>query len=103
MPNWASLFGREPEGKGETDGPEAEVTELLEFYHRITDDSGEIVLPADPVGASADYVKTCEDFGATWLLTTHVGAVYSDSDRPPDMAGYSVTERINQGPQHERG
>ena len=106
MPNWPSLFGRDPEGDdasaGPADdasaGPADDVRAMMEYYHGITDDPGEVVLPADPVGGSTAYLDACTELGATWLLTTHVGALYADTDSAPDAESYSVLERIEQGP-----
>lgn len=67
--------------------PEEVVTEMLTWYHGITDDPGEIFLDASPPGASSDYVSTCTELGATWLYT-YPGRSWLD-----DMQG-----RIRQGP-----
>ena len=84
MPNWESLFGR-GDHAGE---PEVELRELLEYYHSITDDPGEIVLPIDPVGGSSRYVETALELGVTWFLTTHY----------PEPDGFDLRDRIEAGP-----
>lgn len=58
-------------GEPERDTPEDEVRALLEFYRGLTDDPGEILLPADPPHASSDWIDYCADLGATWLYTTN--------------------------------
>lgn len=90
MPNWPSLFGRD-DGGGT---PVADVRAMLEFYHGLTDDPGEIVLPVDPVGASTEYVETCKELGATWLLTTHADEIYPERE----TEGFSLEAQIRQGP-----
>jgi len=95
MPNWPSLFGRE--GADGASSPEEEVREMLEFYHGITDAPGEILLPIDPVGGTADYVEACKELGATWFLTTHVDEIYSE-DGERDASNFELRERIRRGP-----
>lgn len=84
MPNWDSLFGR-GDHAGE---PEVELRAMLEFYHEVADEPGEIVLPVDPVDGSAAYVETALDLGVTWFLTTH----YTESE------GFDLRDRIEAGP-----
>lgn len=90
MPNWESLFGR-GDHAGE---PEVELRAMLEYYYEIAEDPGEIVLPVDPVGASAEYVEACEELGATWLLTTHANEIYPETESDE----FSLIEQIRQGP-----
>lgn len=99
MPNWPSLFRRGDHATREVSGtPGAEVREMMELYHTVADDTGEIVLPIDPVGASTQYVETCREVGATWLLTTHAGAIYSAEEAETDTSGFCLEGRIRQGP-----
>lgn len=69
--------------------PADEVRRMLEYYHTVTDDPGEILLPADPPGVSPDYVETCRELGATWLYV-----------RPRDESGeWELTmDRVRDGP-----
>lgn len=99
MPNFPSLFGRGDHGTREGSGtPAAEVREMMEFYHAVDDDPGEIVLPIDPVGGSQEYVETCKEMGATWLLTTHAEAIYSADETTRDTSEFSLEARIRRGP-----
>lgn len=58
--------------------PEREVAALLDVYHALTDDPGEILLPLAPPGASGDYTDLCVGMGATWLYDTR-GATLLDA------------------------
>lgn len=99
MPNWPSLFGEGEYGTREGSGePTEEVREMMEFYHGITDEPGDIVLPIDPVGASSEYVETCTELGATWLLTTHADEIYAADESRRDTSAFSIEEQIRQGP-----
>jgi alkanesulfonate monooxygenase SsuD/methylene tetrahydromethanopterin reductase-like flavin-dependent oxidoreductase (luciferase family) len=88
MPFWPSLTGdgRGPNGEEATGSPE-EVRAILEYYHGITDDPGEILLPNVPSKDAPEYVDICRELGATWLLTTDIDASSDDADR-----------RIREGP-----
>lgn len=55
-----------PGGLGER--PEETLRELLAYYHEQTDAPGEIMLPMDPPGASAEYLDVCRELGATWVF-----------------------------------
>lgn len=67
--------------------PEEVVTEMLTWYHSLTDDPGEIFLDANPPGASSDYRNICKQLGATWFYT------YPNRSWLDDVKG-----RIRQGP-----
>lgn len=98
--NWDGLmpsvpsFGEEagPHGLEAKGTPEEEVQEMLEYYHGITDEPGDIFLPLDPPGSSADYVDVCVDLGVTWFYTRDLLAPEYTED-PARMM-----ERIRQGP-----
>lgn len=99
MPNFQSMFGRGEYGTREGSGnPSGEVREMLAFYHEISDDPGEIILPVDPVGGSQTYVDTCLEMGATWLLTTHADAIYADDKEERNTADFSLTSVVEAGP-----
>lgn len=49
--------------------PEEHVQELVGRYREVADEPGEIMLLADPPGASEDYHDVCRRVGVTWLLT----------------------------------
>lgn len=68
MPNWPAMLGEEPgpEGQPPSGRPLAEeLEELLAFYHSLTDEPGEIVVPgvADP-----DYLDVCRRYAVTWFI-----------------------------------
>ena len=102
IPNWPSLFGRGEYGTREGAGtPEKELREMMEFYHGLTEDPGEVVLPIDPVGRSEAYEEACKELGATWLLTTHADAIYSAQEPKRDTSNIDLIQRIRQGPQNK--
>lgn len=87
-------FGEEagPHGLEAKGTPEEEVREMLEYYHGLTDEPGDIFLPLDPPGSSAEYVDVCTDLGVTWFYTNElISAEYAG-----DLTG--MMERIRQGP-----
>lgn len=90
MPFWPSLTedGTGPRGEAATGSPTEDARAALEYYHDVTDDPGDILVPAVPSGGQA-YRETCEELGATWLLTTDVVPGEDDAnehirDGPPD-------------------
>ena len=44
----------------------------MAYYHSITDEPGEVVLPMIPTDTPGEYFDLCEDLGATWVLTTDI-------------------------------
>jgi alkanesulfonate monooxygenase SsuD/methylene tetrahydromethanopterin reductase-like flavin-dependent oxidoreductase (luciferase family) len=71
MPSWpAMVSGKGPQGEEQTGSLEEELRELLNFYFKLTDDPGEIILPDRPDNKS--YRELCNELGATWLLATHI-------------------------------
>lgn len=79
--------GIHPDEPEET--PEDEVRTMLEYYRGLTDDPGEILLPADPPHASSDWLDVCVDLGATWLYTTN---------RDPSGEWIVDIETVREGP-----
>ena len=73
MPNWPAMTdaGEGPQGERATGTVEEELRDLLEYYHDITDDPGEIILPLEPANAAADYRDICTELGVTWFLDTN--------------------------------
>lgn len=68
MPAAPSFYGQEGEqGEPITGSLHEEVGAMLEFYHAVADDPGEIVLPIDL--DDADYRDHCTELGVTWWLT----------------------------------
>lgn len=55
-----------------TDDPKAEVREMVEYYHGLSEESGELFLPADPPHASEDWIDFCKDIGITWLYARNL-------------------------------
>lgn len=74
MPFMASLTADErgPHGEEPSDSPEAEIRDMMTYYHAITDDPGEVVLPIVPTESTVDYLETCDKLGATWELTADI-------------------------------
>lgn len=72
MPNWPAMTeaGEGPQGEEASGTVEEELRELLEYYHGLTDDPGDILLPMEPVNASEDYSEICRELGVTWFLDT---------------------------------
>lgn len=91
MPNWRAMTesGEGPQGEQATGSVEEELRDMLEYYHGLTDEPGEIVLPMDPPGASSAYPEACSELGATWLLATQL---FDTDDHEGTM------ERIRDGP-----
>lgn len=89
MPYFPSLTGEGtgPHGETASGSPEQEVRDALEYYRGITDDPGDVLLPTIPSEDPSEFAATCEELGATWLLTT-------DVDGEPD----DVLRRIRDGP-----
>lgn len=55
--------------------PELIVRDMLEHYHSLTDDPGDIFLPANLPGTSSEYRHVCRDLGVTWLYTRPAGRI----------------------------
>ena len=91
MPNWPAMTesGEGPQGEQATGTVEEELRDMLEYYHGLTDEPGEVVLPLDPAGASADYRDACKELGVTWFLDT-------TSFEPDD--DHDNRDRISAGP-----
>lgn len=72
MPNWPAMTdaGEGPQGEQATGSVEEELRDLLDYYHGLTDEPGEIVLPLNPANAADDYREVCRDLGVTWFLDT---------------------------------
>lgn len=66
-----------------------EVREMLEYYHGITDDPGEVVMLVTRPSLPPDFAETCRELGATWLIHSRL-----DGDLDPD----ENLERIREGP-----
>ncbi|MDX1467868.1 MAG: LLM class flavin-dependent oxidoreductase [Acidimicrobiia bacterium] len=63
------------------DPPERHSTEMVDYYTSLTDQPGEIFLPANPEGASSEWADLAEGLGATWLYTAkHDGSWTLDLD-----------------------
>lgn len=73
MPNWPAMTeaGEGPQGEEATGSVEEELRDLLEYYHGLTDDPGDIQLPLEPANASEDYGDICRELGVTWFLDTN--------------------------------
>jgi hypothetical protein len=62
---------------------------MLEYYTGLTEEPGELFLPADQPHASDDWAEFCSDLGATWLYERNL---------TPE-SGWSLTmERVRRGP-----
>jgi hypothetical protein len=91
MPYSPAMGGTEegPQGEEQTGTLEEETQAMLEFYHGVLDEPGEIILPYDPADAGESYREIAREFGVTWFLETDVFDV-------EDGAG--SRQRIRQGP-----
>lgn len=70
MPYWPALLGDQtgPEGQQSSGRPvEDELREMLEYYHSLTDDPGEILIPRGERD-DGEYRELCAELGVTWLL-----------------------------------
>lgn len=68
--------------------PEDEVRELMEYYHDVADEPGEVFLPADPPHRTDGWLERCEELGATWAVT-----------RARESGQWNLTmERVREGP-----
>lgn len=72
-PSWPQYIGGGPGPQGEqAEGTlVSQLRDLMEYYHDITDEPGELILDRHPPGADEEYLETCEELGVTWFLTTH--------------------------------
>ncbi len=69
---WDGIIPHYPgDGVLPSDGvePETHVRELLAYYRMLSEDPGEVMLLADPPGASPAYAELCRELGVTWLIT----------------------------------
>jgi hypothetical protein len=66
-----------------------EVQTMVEYYHSIVDESGELFLPADPQDRGSDWSSQCKQLGASWVYF-----------RPKRESGewYLDEQYIRQGP-----
>lgn len=87
MPFMASLTSDEtgPHGEEPTGTPEEEVRDMMAYYHDVSDDPGEVLLPMIPTDTPGEYLDTCEELGVTWVLTT-------------DVVGDGAAEELSKGP-----
>lgn len=84
MPYWPALLsaGVGPQGERPTTGIEEELVALMEYYHSLVDQPGEVFLPDRPDPA---YRQLCVDLGATWLLTTQAGEPHDIEQGPKSV------------------
>lgn len=75
--------------EGDHPAPERWVRDLLEHYHALTNEPGDVFLPAEPPGATPAYLETCNELGVTWLYSRRFD-FHGDLDR--------YLERIREGP-----
>lgn len=78
--------------EGDDVEPEAELRAMMDYYQEISDDPGEVFLPADPPHRSSDWVEVCTELGATWLLTRDTRNRDTTGEFTLDM------QRIQEGP-----
>jgi hypothetical protein len=90
MPAAPSFWGSEGEqGEPITGTVEEELHALVDYYRGLTDGPKELLLPVDVPEAPDDFLDTCLDVGATWLLTT---TLLDDESHEANLA------RIREGP-----
>lgn len=72
MPYWPALLGGTagPEGQTSTGTVDGELRELMNYYHDVTDEPGEVVLPRQERD-NPEFDALAEAVGATWLLTSY--------------------------------
>ena len=75
-------------GDGST-SPEAAVEALMDCYHGLVVEPGDVFLPADPPNRSSSYRDVCEACGVTWLWSDMRD---DEGNRVLDL------DRIRQGP-----
>lgn len=68
---------------------ESEVREMLDYYQDLTDDPGEVILPATSATLPDDFTETARELGATWLVH---GPVDSDDTMEANL------DRLREGP-----
>ncbi len=86
MPTLPAMLGDQegPEGQQPTGVPLAEeFRQLMAAYHEMTDDPGEVVVPAL---RDADYLAACEELGATWLLNGRADSADDLRAGPPSLS-----------------
>lgn len=72
-----------------TGGPEEEIEEMVAYYQGLSEESGELLLPADPPHATQDWIPFCRELGATWLYTRNID---------PEHGWELTMERVREGP-----
>ena len=93
MPFWPALLGKDggtawgtpgvgPQGEKQTGSIEEELRDLLDYYHSLTDEPGEIFLPDRP---DDSYRRLCKELGATWLFNQRIDSLDQLRDGPPDL------------------
>ena len=83
MPFWPALTGDEegPEGQQPTGrDPVEEFREMMEHYRGLTDDPGEVVVPAV---RREGFRDACDELGVTWLLHTSAEDAEQLREGPP--------------------
>lgn len=73
VPEDGGVFTHEP---NEDIEPEEELKRMINYYSGLTDDPGDIFLPADPPHRSSDWLELCRELGVAWVYT-----------RPRDQSG----------------
>lgn len=78
-PNWPSMIQEDAEidvselpahiqeAIAQRRSHEEEVEEMLDYYHGLTDEPGEIMLPK-MAGMGTGFIERCQELGVTWLL-----------------------------------
>lgn len=68
---------------------EEEVREMLEYYHSLDGDPGEIMLRVELPSTPPDFTDLCRELGVTWLLSRPVEG---------DLTHDENIERVREGP-----
>jgi hypothetical protein len=101
MPQWPSMLRHFPNVVIDTLDPffqdlidrqrshETEVREMLEYYHGLEEDPGEIVLRVELPSTPPDFGDLCRELGVTWLLNRPVDSEVTHEEN---------VERIRAGP-----
>lgn len=72
---------------------ETEIREMLTYYQDLTDDPGEVILLGGGEVLSPEFIETCQDLGATWIIHHPVDTSLSQETN---------LERIREGPANDQ-
>lgn len=65
--------GEGPHGEQAAGSAEEELRAMMDYYHDIAEDPGEVLLPSIPSMDPVEYTDFAVEIGATWVLQTSLG------------------------------